>query len=114
MTTTTEWIKARLDEIQPELDALQREMAVLAKECDALHTALTALTGATAKTHKKNAKRDYPAIAAWLRQARADGSYSLKGLAEAFDSTVDNAKNWDAACRDRNLDTGRSVRASAA
>ena len=113
MTTTTEWIKARLDEIQPEMDALQREMAVLAKECDALHTALTALAVAPV-THKKNAKRDYPAIAAWLRQARADGSYSLKGLAEAFDSTVANAKNWDAACRDRNLDTGRSVRASAA
>ena len=96
MTKTTEWIRARLDELKPELDAKRREMAVLTKECDALQTALTALAGPSKPPKRRPAvngytHRDYPAIAEWVIARFAEGSYTSQAAAAEFGT---NPGNW--------------------
>ena len=96
MPTTTEWIRARLDELKPELDAKRREMAVLTKECDALQTALTALAGPSKPPERRPAvngytHRDYPAIAEWVIARFAEGSYTSQAAAAEFGT---NPGNW--------------------
>lgn len=48
-------------------------------------------------------KYDWPKIAAWINQAKADGTYSQDALGRAFGVPKSTAKNWAGTCRDLGL-----------
>lgn len=46
---------------------------------------------------------DYAAVAAWINQAKAEGTYSQAALADAFGRPVSSVKNWPGVCRSMGL-----------
>lgn len=56
-----------------------------------------------AKKQHRNGKVDYEAVAKWINEHKANGTYSVVGLADAFGMPTSTVKNWAGTCKQRGL-----------